>query len=54
MARNTTHGLEQTRIHLPQIVAQAHAGVASVITRHGKPYAAVEPVAVGESGLTTK
>ncbi len=41
MTSNTTYGLEQARIHLPQIVAQAHSGITSVITRHGKPYAAV-------------
>ena len=44
MTRNTTYGLEQARIHLPQIIAQAHTGVTSVITRHGKPYAAVVPI----------
>jgi len=41
MTSNTTYGLEQARIHLPQIIAQAHSGVTSIITRHGKPYAAV-------------
>lgn len=41
MTRNTNYGLEQARIHLPLIVAQAHTGIATVITRHGKPYAAV-------------
>jgi prevent-host-death family protein len=41
MTRNATYGLEQARIHLPQIMAQAHTGLTSVITRHGKPYAAV-------------
>jgi prevent-host-death family protein len=35
------YGLEQARIKLPALVAQANAGVASVITRHGKPYAAI-------------
>ena len=34
-------GLEQARIQLPAIVAQASAGFTSVITRHGKSYAAV-------------
>lgn len=36
-----SYGLEQARIQLPHIVAEAHAGMASVITRHGKPYAAI-------------
>ena len=44
MSANTRYGLEQARIQLPAIVANAHAGVASIITRHGKPYAAVVPV----------
>jgi len=37
----TQYGLEQARIKLPSLVALANAGVASVITRHGKPYAAI-------------
>ena len=41
---NPSYGLEQARIQLPSIVAAAHAGIASVITRHGKPYAAVVPL----------
>jgi len=41
MTSNAAYGLEQTRIHLPEIVAQARTGVVSIITRHGKPYAAM-------------
>ncbi len=44
MPANPTYGLEQARIQLPSIVANAHSGVTSVITRHGKPYAAVVPI----------
>ncbi len=44
MSANASYGLEQARIQLPAIIADAHAGVASIITRHGKPYAAVVPV----------
>ena len=44
MPRNASYGLEQARIQLPTIVAQAGAGVSSVITRHGKPCAAVVPM----------
>ena len=44
MSANTSYGLEQARIQLPSIIANAHAGHASIITRHGKPYAAVVPV----------
>jgi len=45
MASVPTLGLEQARTNLPSIAAQANAGKASVITRHGKPYAAIVPVA---------
>ena len=41
MSANLSHGLEQARIQLPAIVANAHSGVARVIARHGRPYAAV-------------
>lgn len=44
MPTNHKYGLEQARIHLPLIIANAHSGIASVITRHGKPYAAVVPL----------
>ncbi|WP_439605827.1 type II toxin-antitoxin system Phd/YefM family antitoxin [Hydrogenophaga sp.] len=44
MSSPTRYGLEQARIQLPHIVSEAQAGVSSVITRHGKPYAAVVPV----------
>jgi prevent-host-death family protein len=44
MPANPSYGLEQARIQLPAIIANAHSGVASVITRHGKPYAAVVPL----------
>ncbi len=44
MQRNVSYGLEQARMQLPSIVANAHAGETSVITRHGKPYAAVVPL----------
>ena len=38
------YGLEQARIQLPSIVAQAHAGIASIITKHGRPVAAIVPL----------
>jgi prevent-host-death family protein len=44
MSVNANYGLEQARIQLPTIVANAHAGVRSIITKHGKPYAAVVPL----------
>ncbi len=34
-------GLERGRNTLPQLAARAHAGQASLLTKHGKPYAAI-------------
>lgn len=45
MSDDVEYGLEKARSRLPGIVAEAHAGKRTVITRHGKPYAAVVPVA---------
>jgi antitoxin (DNA-binding transcriptional repressor) of toxin-antitoxin stability system len=36
-------GLEEGRSKLPRLAALAHAGQCSVLTRHGKPYAAIVP-----------
>jgi len=44
MSIPSSYGLEQARIQLPHIVAEAHVGLRSVITKHGKPYAAVVPL----------
>jgi prevent-host-death family protein len=44
MSAIANYGLEQARIQLPNIVANAHAGIRSIITKHGKPYAAIVPV----------
>lgn len=40
----TSLGLEQSRIKLPALAALAPAGSPSIITRHGKPYAALVSV----------
>lgn len=44
MSTQNLYGLEQARTQLPRIVSEAHAGEYSVITKHGKPYAAVVPM----------
>ncbi len=38
-----TVGLQQGRNTLPELASRAHAGEASLLTRHGKPYAAIVP-----------
>jgi len=37
-------GVEAARIQLPQLLSQAAAGKPTVITRHGKPVAALVPL----------
>jgi antitoxin (DNA-binding transcriptional repressor) of toxin-antitoxin stability system len=38
-----TVGLEVGRNTLPELASRAHAGEPSLLTRHGKPYAAIVP-----------
>jgi prevent-host-death family protein len=43
--RTSNHvGLEQARSELPRLVTEAQAGSSAVITRHGKPCAALVPL----------
>ncbi len=37
-------GLEQARSELPRLVTQAQAGETAIITRHGRPCAALVPL----------
>ncbi len=37
-------GIEVTRRRLPELVAAAHQGITTIITKHGQPYAALVPV----------
>jgi antitoxin (DNA-binding transcriptional repressor) of toxin-antitoxin stability system len=36
-------GIEQGRNTLPELASRAHAGESSLLTKHGKPYAAIVP-----------
>ncbi len=46
-----TVGLEEGRKTLPQLAARAHMGQPCLLTRHGKPYAAiVSAEALGRAG----
>ena len=50
-----TCGVESARSHLSDLLEQAHRGSPTVITKHGKPYAAVvsvEAVATGRRGVS--
>jgi prevent-host-death family protein len=54
MSRPATIGLEQARATLPELVTSAQAGRTRIITRHGKPAAALVPLdqvqAAGSAG----
>ena len=39
-----TFGSERARSILPELLEAAHRGRASVITKHGRPYAALVPI----------
>jgi prevent-host-death family protein len=50
MAKISTHkGVQEARSQLPNLLAAAEKGRSTVITRHGKPIAALVPVG-GEAG----
>ncbi len=42
-------GAEEARTRLPDLLERAHRGVPTVITKRGKPYAVVVPVAQAQS-----
>ncbi|MBA3845224.1 MAG: type II toxin-antitoxin system Phd/YefM family antitoxin [Planctomycetes bacterium] len=44
MPRTKTYGAEEARQNLPRILEDAHNGQRAIITRHGRPYAAIVPV----------
>ncbi len=44
-----TCGAEAARAHLPELLERAHRGMPTIITRHGKPYAAVVAVEAVEA-----
>lgn len=45
MSTSRPIGLEQARSKLPELVTSAGAGTTHVITRHGRPVAALVPLA---------
>lgn len=44
MAKRASYGAEEARACLPELIERAHRGISTVITRHGRPYAAVVPL----------
>jgi prevent-host-death family protein len=45
MSRRRHTGVEEGRQRLPSLLDEAHAGTPVVITKRGKPYAAIVPLA---------
>jgi prevent-host-death family protein len=43
-------GAEEARTHLPELLERAHHGISTVITKHGKAYAALVPATGMEPG----
>jgi prevent-host-death family protein len=50
MSRNRRKGVEEARSKLPHILAQAEKGEPTVITRHGRPVAAIVPLSAYAAG----
>ena len=48
--RTKTCGAEEARATLPELLEQAHRGRVTVITKRGRPYAALVPAQRLESG----
>ena len=44
-----TYGAEEARTLLPELLERAHHGKATLITKRGKPYAAIVPVDQAEA-----
>ena len=54
MSKRRYTGVEETRQQLPSLLDDAHAGKPVVITKHGRPYAAIVPLeALPRSRATT-
>jgi len=48
--RSAPVGAERARQQLPELLDRAHRGEATIITKHGKPYAALVPLDQHRSG----
>ena len=51
MASITRKGVEEARTHLPQLLDAAANGRSTVITRHGRPIAALVPVDAHDAAM---
>ncbi|MEO8249586.1 MAG: type II toxin-antitoxin system Phd/YefM family antitoxin [Burkholderiales bacterium] len=52
--RVNTVGLEQGRSTLPELAAQANAGRPTLLTRHGKPWAAIVSPEMLDKAMTRR
>lgn len=53
MATKKTYGAEEARANLPALLERAHHGSPTVITKRGRPYAALVPVPVSKEKRST-
>lgn len=57
MSKKRSKGVEEARSELPRILEEAERGQSTIITRHGKPVAAIVPLsrlsAQSQEPLTT-
>ncbi len=53
MSRTATMGAEEARKMFPSLVESASRGKTTIITKHGKPYAAVVPVVQARARVRT-
>ena len=44
MTAKRTKGVQEARQELPALIEAAHRGSTTIITKHGKPYAAIVPM----------
>ena len=49
MSRQERKGVEDARSQLPTLLAEAERGRSTIITRHGRPIAAIVPVGRSEA-----
>jgi prevent-host-death family protein len=54
MAKSHRKGAEEARNQLPELLAAAERGRQTIITRHGRPVAALVPIGATERGQSQR
>jgi prevent-host-death family protein len=50
MPRSRKKGVEEARSRLPEILQQAEKGESTIVTKHGRPVAAIVPLSAFSAG----